>query len=79
MNGQRLFTTANGHLGRGPSSIRSGDSIYIFSYAKTARILRRSSNTDAETYTLLGEAYVHGMMNGEVEDLDIEEQDVVLV
>ncbi|KAH7061939.1 heterokaryon incompatibility protein-domain-containing protein [Paraphoma chrysanthemicola] len=79
MEGQRLFMTANGRLGRGSSSIEPGDSVCIFSSALTAHILRRSPNTTEETYTLIGEAYVHGMMHGEIEDLDIEEQDVVLV
>ncbi|KAH7089264.1 heterokaryon incompatibility protein-domain-containing protein [Paraphoma chrysanthemicola] len=79
MKEQRLFMTADGRLGRGPSTIQPGDSICIFSFARTAHILRRSPNTTAETYALIGEAYVHGMMNGEIEDLDIEEQDVVLV
>ena len=79
MEGQRMFATDHGRLGRAPANIRSGDLICIFSFAKTAHILRCSSDRSQTTYTLVGETYVHGMMNGEMESLIVEEQDIVLV
>ncbi|KAK7926706.1 hypothetical protein PG985_003704 [Apiospora marii] len=77
-DGRCCFSTAQGRFGSGPSNIAVGDSICIFSFAATAHIIRRTPDSNSETYTLVGEAYVHGMMHGEVEHLGIEEQEIVL-
>ncbi|KAK7957877.1 hypothetical protein PG988_012725 [Apiospora saccharicola] len=76
---RRCFSTARGRLGFGSSNIAVGDSVCIFSFATTAHIIRRTPNLNSETYALVGEAYIHGMMHGEIESLDIEEQEIVLV
>lgn len=73
------FSTAQGRFGYGPSNMAVGDSVCIFSFATTAHVIRRTPDSERETYALVGEAYVHGMMHGEVEDLGIEEQEIVLV
>ncbi|KAK8128869.1 hypothetical protein PG984_009977 [Apiospora sp. TS-2023a] len=73
------FGNFDGRFGFGPSNIAVGDSVCIFSFARTAHIIRRTPGSDSETYAIVGNAYVHGMMHGEVEDLGIEEQEIVLV
>lgn len=78
MDSQRLFTTVQGRIGRGPSKMESGDCICIFSYARTAHIIRCDS-IERSKHRLIGEAYVHGMMNGEIGKLEVEEQDVILI
>jgi hypothetical protein len=78
-DGLRVSTIAQGRTGCGPPSIKQGDRVGIFSYTKTAHIIRCISATEQTTYALIGGAYVHGTMSGEIEDLGIEEQDVVLV
>ena len=77
MEDQRLFVTTSGRLGHAFPDVRSGDQICIFSDAQVVHILRPGSA--GHTYELVGPAYVHGMMHGEVAKLNIEEQDVTLV
>ncbi|KAI9692206.1 MAG: hypothetical protein M1822_006436 [Bathelium mastoideum] len=75
---RRLFKTSKGRLGFGPKAIQQGDVICILNNAITAHILRRDKRQKRTTYRFIGEAYVHGMMNGEIETLNIEEEDFVL-
>lgn len=77
MEDQRLFITTSGRLGHAFPNVRSGDQICIFSDAQVVHILRPGSA--GHTYELVGPAYLHGMMHGEVAKLDIEERDVTLV
>lgn len=79
MEGLRMFITAQGRIGRGPASMKQGDCVCIFSYAKTAHIIRPTANAAQTTYAFIGGAYVHSVMNGEIEDIDIKEQDIILV
>lgn len=51
----------------------------IFSFAMTAHIIRQTPDAGDKTYNLIGESYVHGMMNGEVEELRIDEENIILV
>ncbi|OAL44061.1 HET-domain-containing protein [Pyrenochaeta sp. DS3sAY3a] len=78
LEGSRLFITAEGRIGRGSPHIKAGDCVCILSYAKVAHVIRRTSDTGQTSYNFIGSAYVHGMMNGEVEDLDVEEVDIIL-
>ncbi|KAH6717811.1 heterokaryon incompatibility protein-domain-containing protein [Leptodontidium sp. MPI-SDFR-AT-0119] len=57
---RRLITTAEGHLGLAPQNAREGDIIVIVD-CPFPIILRRIG----EHYTLVGEGFVHGIMNGE--------------
>ncbi|CAH0003221.1 unnamed protein product [Clonostachys byssicola] len=71
-----LFTTSNGYLGLGPSYMAPGDAVYVISGGCTPFILRErpsgiapsgNDTPDAKLeYSLIGEAYVHGLMYGEV-------------
>jgi len=62
-NGARsLCVTSRGRLGWVPDSAQKGDIICIFYGANVPFLLR--PNGDGR-YKLLGEAYIHGMMNGE--------------
>ena len=79
MERRRIFTTAQGRLGFGPETIQEADVVCILNYACTAHILRPDSAGGSPTYRLVGEAYVHGMMTGQIESLGLEEQDIILV
>ena len=57
---RRLITTAEGHLGLAPQNVREGDIIVIVD-CPFPIILRRVG----EDHTLVGEVFVHGIMNGE--------------
>ncbi|KAK5680115.1 hypothetical protein LTR17_027568 [Elasticomyces elasticus] len=71
MAGERpYFTTATGLLGLTPPSSHEGDQVWFFSGAKLPFVLRPEA--DGIHYTLVGEAYVHGYMRGEILDVTAE-------
>lgn len=67
--GRRLFRTSKGFIGLGPLSTQVSDQVWIFSAAKVPFVLRPCS--DANTFSLIGEAYVHGFMNGEAKAMGL--------
>ncbi|MCJ1387326.1 hypothetical protein MMC18_000168 [Xylographa bjoerkii] len=58
---RKFFTTTRGTIGLGPRSMRPGDSVCIFSGGLVPFILRK----DGTRLRLVGEAYVHGIMDGQ--------------
>ena len=60
-NGRRFFRTQKGYMGLGPKDIRNGDTVSVLRGGQVPFILRKLD----ETYILIGESYVHGIMNGE--------------
>jgi hypothetical protein len=62
LHARRPFTTNNGYVGVGPASLGPGDLIYLFPGSKTPFIIRA---LNGETFSLIGEAYVDGIMHGE--------------
>ncbi|KAI0545380.1 heterokaryon incompatibility protein-domain-containing protein [Xylaria curta] len=62
MNGRRFFRTAKGLLGLAPAAARKGDCVVVLFGGKVPFIMR---NYDG-LYHLVGESYVHGIMDGEV-------------
>lgn len=66
--GRRMYTTAEGALGVGPSGIRRGDEVWVIRGARVPFVLRRREGAAAGEFTLLGETYVHGAMDGDMLD-----------
>ena len=64
----RLFRTDNSLLGMGPRSTSEGDEAWVLQGARVPFVLR--PNPDTGRYQLMGQAYVHGMMQGEALELD---------
>jgi hypothetical protein len=57
--------------------MQAGDVVVVLYGGRTPFLLRRK---DDGTWILVGECYVHGMMNGEVFDLDgVEEEEFAIV
>ncbi|CAH0051115.1 unnamed protein product [Clonostachys solani] len=54
--------TGNGRFGRIPPTSRAGDLVCVFVGAETPFIIRP---TGRETYTMIGECYIDGIMDGE--------------
>jgi hypothetical protein len=65
--GRRVFRTENNYLGVAPRAIRPGDQVWVLKGAGTPLVLREKENG---RFTLVGEAYVHGIMHGEVVERD---------
>ncbi|ORY13966.1 heterokaryon incompatibility protein-domain-containing protein [Clohesyomyces aquaticus] len=61
---KRPFVTKQGFVGIGPVTTLPGDVVGIILGARAPHILRRRCNQEPG-YTLLGQAYVHGIMDGE--------------
>lgn len=60
---RRFFVTKNGYIGLGPKSVQTGDNVFVFPGGIVPFVLRSSKTS---IYRFVGEAYVHGIMNGEV-------------
>lgn len=58
-----LFVTRKGYIGLGPWNAREGDQVAILYGGQTPYLLRKSAVTGYNT--LVGEAYVYGIMAGE--------------
>ncbi|KAI0429835.1 heterokaryon incompatibility protein-domain-containing protein [Xylaria sp. FL1042] len=58
---KRFFITGEGRMGIGPEFMKENDDVVILFGAKVPFIIRRFGSR----YTLIGECYVAGMMNGE--------------
>lgn len=63
MLGRRPFSTRSGYLGMGPQSLRTNDIVVLLQGAATPFLLR--PRRDGRHYKLVGEVYVHGIMDGE--------------
>jgi hypothetical protein len=60
---RRFFVTQAGLLGLGPDSAGIGDEVYIISGASTPFLLR--CGKENQQLQIIGESYVHGIMDGE--------------
>ncbi|KAM0185568.1 hypothetical protein ACHAPI_012125 [Fusarium lateritium] len=76
--GHRPFLTDTGYLGAGYVSIEVGDELWIVSGSPAPMVLRRTGALDNE-FTIVGEAYVHGIMNGETVTDDVEWKEIRMV
>jgi hypothetical protein len=64
---RRAFVTSEGRPGVGPAILREGDVVAIFCGTEVPLLLRPC---DGGAYELIGEAYVDGIMDGEVMEKD---------
>ncbi|KAF2138221.1 uncharacterized protein K452DRAFT_353118 [Aplosporella prunicola CBS 121167] len=64
---QRLGTTAKGYLGLLPRQAKPGDIVCVLFGCNVPFIIRKA---DGDKYRLVGECYVHGIMRGEVINMD---------
>ncbi|KAF2856513.1 HET-domain-containing protein [Plenodomus tracheiphilus IPT5] len=64
---RRFFVTEKGYLGLGPDGVGVGDEVFVVVGVGTPFVLRRGGGGDdgCEEYKIVGEAYVHGIMDGE--------------
>lgn len=63
---RRPLKTKEGLIGVGPAELRINDCIYIVAGGKVPFVLRPSSSiSNPHTFELVGDCYVHGVMDGE--------------
>jgi hypothetical protein len=58
--GRRIFRSRKGYLGIGTEAIQAGDVVAFVAGARVPYAFRPMRGT-TDTYTLIGEAYVHGL------------------
>jgi hypothetical protein len=68
MGHRRFFVTQQGYFGVGPQDMELGDAVCVLFGADMPFILREKE----DHWSLVGECYVHGIMNGEVMTLQRE-------
>ncbi|KAL5321352.1 hypothetical protein ACEPPN_009308 [Leptodophora sp. 'Broadleaf-Isolate-01'] len=68
MAGRCLFVTDNSFLGLGPAEAAVGDGVYDLFGGDVPLVLRETKS--AGDFTLMGDAYVHGIMDGELWNVD---------
>lgn len=65
MRNMRSIVTKNrGFVGRGPLGTQPGDVVPIFCDAQVPHVIRQQDHP--KTFSFLGEAYCHGIMDGEI-------------
>ncbi|XWX00550.1 hypothetical protein V2A60_008570 [Cordyceps javanica] len=62
---RRLGLSAQGHYVLGPDSMEPGDVVVVLYGGTAPFVLRRRGQRSEDGWILVGECYVHGMMNGE--------------
>lgn len=72
---RRLFRTRDGYLGIAAQSLEVGDSVWIIAGARVPMVLRFVSENRWE---LVGEAYVHGLMDGEAARMELKLEKICL-
>lgn len=63
--GRRVLRTRNGYIGLAPPGAQKGDQVVLLEGGRVPYLLRK---VDDESYKLVGECYVHGIMYGEAFD-----------
>ncbi|GJN74097.1 HET domain-containingprotein [Purpureocillium lilacinum] len=73
---RRFGVTAGGRYVMGPDAMREGDVVAVLYGGRTPFVLRKMEGGDGEGgWSLVGECYVHGIMNGEaLRDADLEDE-----
>jgi hypothetical protein len=77
----RFCVTETGLIGMVPREAQKGDVICVMDGASVPFVLRQSTDSMRvpSTYQLVGESYIHGMMDGECSSLKIASQWFILV
>lgn len=76
----QLINTTDGRFGFTCTGVRPGDVVCVFNDSVSPFVLRRVEDRNGEArYMFVGDAYVHKLMYGEADSMDIVEEDIVLV
>ena len=77
-SGRRFFATDRGYIGLGPPEMQKGDQVYILSGGNVPYLLRPIFGPRPQTFELVGDCYLHGIMYGEAAGRDEDYHDVYL-
>ncbi|KAK4215144.1 hypothetical protein QBC37DRAFT_419730 [Rhypophila decipiens] len=72
----RPFLTCRGWVGRGPAEMKAGDVVVILWGCRLPIVLRPcGGDADDQKYQLVGDAYIHKLMDGEFVQGDVEREE----
>jgi hypothetical protein len=72
------FRTKGQRLGHTNGKIKIGDHVVLFDGAKAPYIIRKSTERKG-AYEIIGDVYLHGVMNGEVDILNLKSEGITLI
>lgn len=76
----QMINMREGRLGFTCSGVQPGDVVCVFNDSVSPFVLRRVDDKDGDArYKFVGDAYVHGLMYGEADSIDVQEEDILLV
>jgi hypothetical protein len=73
---RRFYRSENGRFGWVPDQARPGDKLCVLNGLAVPMVLRPN---ESDSFDLIGDVYIQGMMDGEVLDLNCEEQDIRII
>jgi hypothetical protein len=76
---RRFFITRDGRMGIGPESIQPGDQVVIMCGGKVPFAIRRDNNEPNHHAKLVGDLYIHGVMDGEGVPANHGQEDIVRI
>ena len=79
---RQLFVTRERRFGFTMMGVRSGDMLSALNGSPVLHVQRRvptEDDTETMNFEFVGSAYVHGLMNGESDDTDAIEENLVFV
>jgi hypothetical protein len=80
LQGRQLFQTQAGAFGYTKKGVQAGDMVCLLTGLPVFHVLRKAGEAeDEEQWKIVGDAYLQGLMNGEVDEMDIDVEDVALV
>ncbi|KAM0421364.1 hypothetical protein ACHAPT_010899 [Fusarium lateritium] len=75
-SGRKLFISKGGYLGLAPEDASKGDQVWVLCGGRLPLILRslkkESGNSSRFEYTFVGDSYVHGIMDGEFVEREMQ-------
>ncbi|KAJ4364235.1 hypothetical protein N0V95_000857 [Ascochyta clinopodiicola] len=77
---RQLFNTTHGRFGFTLRGVVCGDLVCVFNGSQTPHVVRRVEDRGGRPrYRFVGDAYVHGVMYGEADDMNVAEMEMTLV
>jgi hypothetical protein len=76
---RQLFLTVNGRIGFTLKGVQEGDVVCVFNNGFVPHVLRRANDREGEKYRFVGDAYVHGLMYGAADKMDLNVGEITLV
>jgi WD repeat-containing protein 55 len=74
VTGRRFGITSKRYMGLFPRGTKLGDQVCVFLGSQVPFVVRRQEMGDS--YQLVGECYIHGIMHGEIKDMNLKEEKI---